>query len=119
MQSGVIVFLTGVSGDHNDVPELRRCGWSAAMLNANGVLGRAVHGVLAGAQQTVGRAERLAGLRALQYMCSVKLLINNLLGFVQDGELWRDGAVQKKVTCASAPCPGSWRQLVRLKREPP
>eukprot|EP00959_Pyramimonas_sp_CCMP1952_P429575 8996455-Pyramimonas_sp.AAC.1 len=75
------------------------------MLYANGVPVRAVHGGLAGARQSVGRAERLAGL-------------SDLLGFAQEGELWRDGEVGK-VTSASVPHPGVWRQLVRLLREPP
>eukprot|EP00959_Pyramimonas_sp_CCMP1952_P415734 8710929-Pyramimonas_sp.AAC.1 len=88
------------------------------MLNANGVPTRALYGGLAGAQQTVGRAERVAGLKALQYMPSVQCVISDLLEFVNEGKLWGRGGTEA-LTDASRACPAVRRQLVAPKRTPP
>eukprot|EP00959_Pyramimonas_sp_CCMP1952_P285981 5979890-Pyramimonas_sp.AAC.1 len=59
---------TDGSGYHGDVPELRRCGWAAAMIDASGVPVRAARGGLAGGQQAAGKAERVAVPKALQHL---------------------------------------------------
>ncbi len=84
------VFADG-SGCRSDVPELRRCGWAAAMIDANGVPVRAAHGGLAGGQQTAGRAERVAGLKAPQHMRTTRLIVSDLLEFVNEGRQWKAG----------------------------
>ncbi|CAK0827554.1 unnamed protein product, partial [Prorocentrum cordatum] len=79
LQFGNVVYTDG-SGLASAIPEIRRCGWAAAQMAAQGWPLRAVYGPLPGPLQTVGRSERFALLMAVRHFgTKLEVVLTDLL----------------------------------------
>ena len=73
---------------------------------------RAAYGGLPGVLQSVGRAERVAGLRAVQLFPGTMLIVSDLHSFVQEGRGWNPRLASSRGTY-----PGVWRSLFHAAEE--
>ncbi|CAK0796737.1 unnamed protein product, partial [Prorocentrum cordatum] len=98
----------------SDFPEERRCGWAVVALARDLWPYKALFGSLGGPIQTVPRAERVAGLKALQRAQRPATYVTDHLQLQVEGMAW-----EGRHASARAPHASIWRSIHELYRGDP
>ncbi|CAK0898525.1 unnamed protein product, partial [Prorocentrum cordatum] len=98
----------------SDFPEERRCGWAVVALTRDLWPYKALFGSLGGPIQTVPRAERVAGLKALQRAQRPATYVTDHLQLQVEGMAW-----EGRHASARAPHASIWRSIHELYRGDP